>query len=75
MLEIVAAGIMTAILYVGFILMKGMKATGKIVKNVEMHLKQKCMFIMELMSIILRNLKIHQHMNQRDAQDAMKLLF
>ncbi len=74
MQETVVPEIMTGILYVVITIIINIRGIGMVVKNVGMKLKQKCMFIMERMSTISENLRIHQNMNLLNVVNAGKLL-
>ncbi len=58
MQEIVVIETIGYLHYAVFIIKKVIKVIGQNVKNVKMHLKQKCMSITEQMNIILKSLKI-----------------
>lgn len=60
----------TDIRFVAIIMLKVTREAGKNAKSAGSILKQKCTFIMELMSIILRNWKILPDINRQNAPNA-----
>jgi hypothetical protein len=72
---IVVTGIIAVIPCVVSILQRGMQETGRIVLSVGGASKQKIMFGLALMNIILRNWKILRNMNLPGVQGAVRSLF
>lgn len=73
--EIVVTGIIDDIRYAVIIMRRDILVTGKLVRNVDMILRQRCMYIMVQMNIILKNWKIPRSLNQQGVLNVMLLLF